>query len=181
MGTWGGDLLIYLYPTLEKLGWEGPILAGLFSSRESWLKGMELVKKIKENAYMYLQTLPPLDIATPGGDELIKAWKEFKGKFSPYSHHASGWVTAGVIASALERAGWPCSHSDLIKSLEKTDFDTKGLMGGNIKFSPTDHLGPQYTVGLKWDHINKRWNKVTDWIKVDPKEIAKVSDFVYGK
>jgi ABC-type branched-subunit amino acid transport system substrate-binding protein len=101
--------------------------------------------------------------------------KKHGHKFRPWAHHVSGWVTAGVMVEALARMGSPGDRSALMKALEKTNFDTKGLMGGAIQFTPTDHYGLTYTMGAKWDPIKKGWSKATDWIKIDPKEIAKLS------
>jgi len=181
ISSYGGDLLTYLFPTIEKLGWTGIILAGTFTSEESLVKGLDQLKKQQEKIYRWSASVPIQDISVPGGNEIIDAAKKFGSRFSPGSQHGSGWVTAGVIAEALSRAGWPCSRLDLLKALEKTNFDTKGLLGGAIQYSPTNHLGPQYTMGLKWDHIKKKWTDVTGWIKIDPVEVSKTSDFVYGK
>jgi len=174
--TVGGDLSIALLPALEKLGWEGGIVGGNFSSLEDFLKSMDLLQKPKENVYMYTATIPIGDISVPGGEEIIKAMKKFGHKYRPWAHHVSGWVTAGVIAEALARAGWPCDQASLLKALEKTDYDPKGLLGGPIKFSPTDHVGMLYAIGIRWVPSKRVWVRFTDWFKVDPREIAKQSE-----
>ncbi len=174
--SFGGDLLVYLFPLLEKLGWTGAILGGNFTSLESILKGMDLFQKPRDNIYMWSSTIPVMDIHVPGGEEIIKAMKKYDHKYRPWAHHVSGWVTAGVIAEALARAGWPCDRASLVNALEKTKFDTKGLMGGPIQFSPKDHSGLTYAMGFRWIPDKKVWAAITDWIKVDPYEIAKLSD-----
>jgi len=174
--SFGGDLLVYLFPQLEKLGWTGAILGGNFTSLESFEKGMALLKKPRENIYMWTSTLPFGDIPVRGGEELLEAMKKHGHKFRPWAHHVSGWVTAGVVSEALARMEGQADRSALIKALEKTNFDTKGLMGGPIQFSPADHYGMTYTMGAKWDPGKKGWTKATDWIKIDPKEISKLSE-----
>jgi ABC-type branched-subunit amino acid transport system substrate-binding protein len=182
IATSGGDLLTFLYPTVEKLGWRGILVLPLiFTSKDSFVKGLELSKKLQENVYLVCYSIPFDDIPVPGSKEIIDAMKKYGHKFLPSPLQADGWIVAGVVAEALARAGWPCSRSDLLKALEKTNFDTKGLTGGPIQFSPTNHYGPQYLISLKWDHMKKKFIRISDWIKFDPVEVAKVSDFVYEK
>ena len=82
-----------------------------------------------------------------------------------------GWTMARVVESALNGAGWPCTHENFIAALEKTDLDTKGLTGGPICFSPTDHYGPSWWKAYRWDGESKALKTVVNWYRVDMKDI----------
>jgi len=82
-----------------------------------------------------------------------------------------GWTMARVVESALKICGWPCSRPDFIAALEKVEVDTKGLTGGPIRFSVTDHYGPTWWKAYRWDAKTKGLKTVVDWYKLELPDI----------
>jgi branched-chain amino acid transport system substrate-binding protein len=78
-----------------------------------------------------------------------------------------------LIEQALKKAGWPCTRAKVIAALEQTNLDTKGLSGGPIRFTPTDHYGPTWWKVSRWNATKKALVPVTGWVKIEPSEIAR--------
>ena len=105
-------------------------------------------------------------------DRIREAMKKF-GSQSPLSaRHAQGWTMGRLIEQALEKAGWPCTREKLISALEKTDLDTKGLTGGPIRFTPTDHYGNTWWKAYRWNAKKKALVPIMDWFEIEPAQIA---------
>jgi len=74
-----------------------------------------------------------------------------------------------VIADSLERCGADCDRAGLRDALEETDLDTKGLTGGNLAYSPTDHMGMRYWTAYEWNDAEGGLERVVDeWTEFDP-------------
>jgi branched-chain amino acid transport system substrate-binding protein len=71
------------------------------------------------------------------------------------------------------KAGWPCTRAKVISALENTELDTKGLTGGPIRFTPTDHYGPTWWKVYRWSAKEKGLVPIMDWFKIEPGDIAK--------
>jgi branched-chain amino acid transport system substrate-binding protein len=70
------------------------------------------------------------------------------------------------VEQALRNAGWPCTRKDFIAALEKTDLDTKGLTGGRIRYTSTDHSGPTMWRLYRWNDDKKALFPEMNWFEV---------------
>ena len=157
---------------LEKMGHTKDIMIPDFTPEGDFVKGM---KRVVGNGEWVLwggrwatvyEDLPEMR-------RIKEAMEKFGHQYPLSARHCNGWVIGRVIEDALVRAGWPCSRSGLIAALEKTDLDTRGLSGGPIRFTPTDHHGPSWWKVYRWDSAKKALVPAMDWFKIDPKMIAK--------
>ena len=168
----GGELLIPFWSSLEKVGWTKSLLIASFMNEGDFVKAVDGLMKPRNNIYWFGNYAPSFaDI--PEYDEIRKAMKKFRHKYTLSANHARGWTTARLIEAALSRVGWPCDRQALFNTLEKTDLDTKGLTGGKIRFSQTDHYGTAWGRAYQWEPGKRTMLPATDWIKIEPNMIAK--------
>ena len=113
------------------------------------------------------------DIETvPELKEIKKAMDKYGHQFPLSAEHAAGWTMGMLMESALKTAGWPCTRANLISALEKTNLDTRGLSGGPIRFTPTDHLGPTWFKLYRWQDAKKALVPVGNWFKIEPESVS---------
>jgi branched-chain amino acid transport system substrate-binding protein len=157
---------------LEKMGYTKDIMIPDFTPEGDFIKG---IKRLVGNGEWVLwggrwasiyEDLPEMR-------RIKKTMEEFGHQYPLSARHCQGWVVGRIIEDALIRAGWPCSRSGLIAALEKTNIDTRGLTGGPIRFTPTDHFGPSWWKVYRWNAAKKALVSAIDWFKIEPKVIAK--------
>lgn len=172
--TVGGGIYIPFVLQMDKFGLgKTDLLVVDFVNEGDLLKGIQqLHASGGENVIWLSRYASALDPNRPKEfDAIERAMKKYGGKYSLSGLHAMGWTMARVVEGALEKAGWPCTRSDFLAALEKTEVDTKGLTGGPIKFSPTDHYGPTWWIAYRWDAKTKGLKKIVDWYKVELPQI----------
>jgi len=179
ISTVGGANYIPLLRQMEKYGLEKlDLLVVDFVNEGDLVKGIEqLAIGSGENVIWLSRYASALDPERPPEfDEIQKAMEKYSHRYSLSALHAMGWTMARVVESALNKTGWPCTRTDFISALEKTYLDSKGLTGGPIRFSTTDHYGPTWWKAYRWDGKTKKLKAVVDWYKVElPDIIGKIS------
>lgn len=168
----GAELIIPQAALLEKMGYTNDIIFPDFTPEGDVRKIMERLAGNGEWMVWggrYASVYDDL----PEMQKIEEAMKKFGHKYPLSSRHAHGWTIARVLEQALVRAGWPCSRSELIASLEKTDLDTKGITGGPIRFSPTDHYGPTWWRAYRWNHDKNKLVPAMDWFEIETVKIEK--------
>jgi len=157
---------------LEKLRYTKDIMIPDFTPEGDFVKGIERLVG-KGEWVLWGGRWASVYEDLPEMRRIKEAMEKFGHQYPLSARHFNGWVIGQVIEQALTRAGWPCSRSGLIAALEKTDLDTRGLTGGPIRFTPTDHHGPSWWRVYRWNAAKKALVPATDWFKIDPKMIAK--------
>jgi len=104
---------------------------------------------------------------------LKKAMDKFGHEIPLSAMHAEGWTMARVCEAALLKAGQPATRAELLAALEKTNLDARGLTGGNIRFTATDHYGPTWWKLYRWNDTKKALLSNSDWFKIEASEIVK--------
>lgn len=170
----GGEILIPLGPALEKAGYTKDLLlpygvierdvekmkAGLMGNGE-WITW----------ASRYAAAYDSESI--PEYKSLKKAMDKFGHQIPLSAMHASGWTIARVVEAALSKAGWPGTRANLLAALEKTNLDARGLTGGPIRFTHTDHHGPMWWKVYRWNDTKKALVSTSAWFKLEPSEIVR--------
>jgi branched-chain amino acid transport system substrate-binding protein len=168
----GAELIIPQAALLEKMGYTNDIIFPDFTPEGDVRKIMERLNGSGEWMVWggrYASVYDDL----PEIQKIEEATKKFGHNYPLSSRHAHGWTIARILEQALVRAGWPCSRSELIASLEKTDLDTKGITGGPIRFSPTDHYGPTWWRAYRWNHDKNKLEPAMDWFEIENEKIEK--------
>ena len=168
----GGEIFIPLAIALEKSGWTKDLLFPDFVTEADLAKG---IKRLMTNGewVLWFGRYASAYEKIPEFDRIREAMNKFGHEYPLSARHAQGWTMGRLIEQALMRAGWPCTRENLISALEKTDLDTKGLTGGPIRFSPTDHYGPTWWKAYRWNASKKALVPIMDWFEIDSEKIAK--------
>ena len=175
LAFWSGDAMKSFWSGAEKMGWTNAILCNSSVNTVEFIKSVQALIKPRDNIYLYSDVALPFpfaDVSVPEYDKIRKAMEKYKHKYELGPFHARGWIIAGIIEEALARTKWPCTRSDLLMALERTDFDTKGLTGGRYRFTPTDHMGDNYLKAYRWDPAKKKMITVMEWTTMNVKQIA---------
>lgn len=168
----GAELLVPESAALEKLGYTREIIAPDFTPEGDFLKGIK--RLVGGGEWMiWGGRYTSIYDDSPEIKNIKEAMDKFGHQFPLSSRHCHGWTIGRLMEQALSRAGWPCTRADLIAALEKTDLDTKGLTGGPIKFTPTDHYGPTWWKAYRWDAKKKALVPVMDWFQIEAATIEK--------
>jgi len=171
-GIEGSTQVIPQILALEKMGYTKDIMIPDFTPEGDLIKGMKrLVGSGEWILWGGRWATAYEDI--PEMRKIKEAMEKFGYKYPISARHFNGWVIGRIIEEALTRAGWPCSRSKLISEIEKTNLDTRGLTGGPIQFTPTDHHGPSWWRVYRWNAEKKALVPAMNWFKIEPKEIAK--------
>ncbi len=168
----GGEIFIPVATSLEKSGWTKDLLFPDFLTEADLRKG---INRLMTNGewVLWFGRYASVYEKIPEYDRIRAAMKKFGHEYPLSARHAQGWTMGRLIEQALIKAGWPCTREKLISALEKTELDTKGLSGGPIRFTPTDHYGPTWWKCYRWNATKKALVPVVDWFKIEPSEIAK--------
>ena len=171
----GAELLIPQASALEKLGYTKDVFGCDFVPEGDMRK---CIDRLSGNGEWMIWSGRYASVYEdlPEMKKIKKAMGKFGHKFPLSSRHCNGWTIARVIEAALIKVGWPCTRSDLISALEKTDLDTRGLTGGPIRFTPTDHHGPSWWKAYRWNATKKALVPIMDWFKIEVKELKKLGE-----
>lgn len=130
---------------LRKLGWNGKFLAYAVPPTEDdmvRLKDGELYA-VSGGAFFH-DNLPA-----------HKEIREAAGKAnlpSPVTQLSEGWIAGMVLEQALKNTSWPPSAEKVLAAMNDLRVDTKGLRGGPIEWTKTNHFRTkQYYRSYRWD------------------------------
>jgi ABC-type branched-subunit amino acid transport system substrate-binding protein len=151
---------VAMFTSLQKLGWSGNYLAVASPTAEA-----DTVQFAQPNFFVmpsYSFTVDNL----PVFKDIEAAAKKYQATYATDAL-SLGWVAGMVVEAGLKACGWPCDSEKLRKSLETIKVDTKGLYGGPIDWSATNHLRSKAHYKLyRWDSQQKKIVRVKDWVEV---------------
>lgn len=167
----GGEIFIPLTTALEKNGWTKDLMFPDFVAEGDLVKG---VKRLLTNGewILWFGRYASAFEKIPEYDKIRQAMKKFGHQYPLSARHAQGWTMGRLIEQALRKVGWPATREKIISALETTNLDTKGLTGGPIRFTPTDHYGPTWWKVSRWNDSKKALVPIMDWFKIEPGDIA---------
>lgn len=153
--------------TARNLGFTGPIAFSMTATPETDIDAV--VQQVGgENLYAVSNIVSVDETDVPEVQRLLDAAERYGTEIPPSSATVNGWLMGMIIADSLERCGDDCDRASLRDALEATDIDTRGLTGGNFAFSPTDHVGPRYWTGYRYDPAERKLVRAVDeWITFD--------------
>jgi branched-chain amino acid transport system substrate-binding protein len=131
-------------------GYAGPIAFSMTATPETDIQ--TVVDQVGgENIWAISNITSISETDVPEVQRVLDAADEYGTEIAPSSATLNGWLMGMVIADALERCGPDCDRTRLRDALEQTNLDTRGLTGGPLVYSPTDHVGARYWTGYRWD------------------------------
>ncbi len=151
------------FEALRKLGWTGRYIAAALNPTEDELARVkdEFFFGFGPNA-MFLENLPV-------HREMRDAARGAKLTY-PITQMAEGWVAGMVIEQTLKHVAWPPTPEKVLAALGTLKVDTKGLRGGPIEWSKTNHFrSKQHYRVYRWDAKKQAVVQVQDWVALDVK------------
>lgn len=152
----------------RNLGYDGPIVFSMTATPETDIQ--QVADQVGgEELYALSNITSVSETEVEEIQRILDAAEEYGTEIDPSSATVNGWLMGMVIADALERCGADCDRAALRDALEETDLDTKGLTGGNLAYSPTDHMGLRYWTAYEWDDgAGELVRAVDEWTEFDP-------------
>jgi branched-chain amino acid transport system substrate-binding protein len=152
----------------RNLGYENPIVFSMTATPETDIQQVA-DQAGGENLYALTNITSISETEVDEIQRILDAAEEYGTDIEPSSATVNGWLMGMVIADALERCGADCDRAALRDALEETDLDTKGLTGGPLAYSPTDHMGMRYWTAYEWDDAEGGLVRAVDeWTEFDP-------------
>jgi len=140
---------------LRKLGWQGDYIAWGHLETESELARLKDAQFYTVNSNSLFQEGLPIQ------KEIDAAAKKADSKY-PGLSMTEGWIAGMTIEAALKGAGASVDRAKLRSAMENLEIDTKGLRGGPIVWTKTNHFRTNlYYRVYKWDGI--KIARVQDW------------------
>ena len=153
------------FEAMRKLGWQNTFVTwGHLEAEEEMvrLKDPNLLV-LGANALFFNGDLPI-------HKEIIAAAKA-AGSTSNPNQLTEGWIAGLTIETLLKQIGSDNSSERIRSAMQTLKIDTKGLRGGPIEFTPTNHFRTtQYYRIYKWDSASNQITIPKNWFKyeIDP-------------
>lgn len=154
---------IKTFESLRKLGWNGKYIAAALNPAEEELARVKDDKLYVFGANaMFFENLPV-------HQEIREAASKANLTY-PVTQLSEGWVAGLVIEQALKATPVPATPEKLLAAMATLKVDTKGLRGGPIEWTKTNHFRTkQYYRVYHWDATTKSLARAKDWITIDVK------------
>ena len=168
VGHYGAEHNLGMVTALRQLGYSGPYVIASYGASEDTVRQASDQSGGDENIYMVSRFAPATEEAS-GMAEMLEASKA-SGIDAPNSMHVTGWVLGMIADEALSNCGTDCDRQRLDASLKRISVDTKGLTGGPIQYTETDHYGPSYWRLYRWD--GDQLVEASTWHQIDGLEFV---------
>jgi branched-chain amino acid transport system substrate-binding protein len=160
VGHYGAEQNLGVVAALRAAGYTGPYIIAAYGASEATAKQAAEQAGSGANLYMVSRYAPLSDGAA--GLDALKAAASKHGVANPTSMHVTGWMLGAFAHEALAKCGPNCTREALDKVIQTTKVDTRGLTGGPIEMSSTDHYGPTYWRLYRWEQ--SKLVPVGDWL-----------------
>ena len=142
---------------LRKLGWGGRYIAWAHVQAE------EDLARVKDNEFYVVGSNALFQDNLPVHGEIRDAAKKANLSYPP-QQLAEGWVSGMVLEQTLKATSWPPTPEKVLAAMNSLKVDTKGLRGGPIEWTKTNHFRTQqYYRVWHWDTSKQAVTRVKDW------------------
>jgi len=143
--------------SLRKLGWNGRYIAWAHIEAEPELA------RVKDGGFYVVGANALFQDRLPVHEEIRQAATK-AGATHAVEQLAEGWVSGMVLEQALRDTGWPATPGKLVDAMNRLKVDTKGLRGGPIEWTKTNHFRTkQYYRVWRWDPAESAIVRAKDW------------------
>lgn len=160
-GQWGME--VRTFEALRKIGWKGKYVA------YGHIQAEDELRRLKDDDFYVYGTNAFYADASATHKRVMEASKKEKSLY-PYTHLTDGWIAAMVIEEVLKKVSWPSTPEKVLESMNQVIVDTKGLKGGPIIWTKTNHY--RTTSYYRVYKRDSRKNSVViakDWTPVEVK------------
>lgn len=148
---------------LRKLGWNGRYIAWAHVQAE------EDLARVKDADFYVVGANALFQDNLPVHREIREAAKKANLSY-PVEQLAEGWVSGMVLEQALRATAWPPTPEKILAAMSSLKVDTKGLRGGAIEWTKTNHFRTQqYYRVWHWDTAKQSVVRVKDWTAYEVK------------
>ena len=148
---------------LRRLGWKGNYIAYAHIQSEDELE------RLKDGDLYVFGTNAFFKDDLPVHAEIRAATHRAKLNY-PTTQLTEGFIAGLVLEAALKGASWPPTPQKVLASMNNLKVDTKGLRGGPIEWTKTNHFRTkQYYRVYRWDPSKNGIVQVKDWTAIDVK------------
>jgi ABC-type branched-subunit amino acid transport system substrate-binding protein len=153
-----------MFESLRKLGWKGNLVGWAHMEAERELA------RIKDEGFYAIGGNSFFKATNePVHQEIIAAANEAKLSYPP-EQLTEGWIAGMVVEAALKATSWPPTPAKVLAALNNLKVDMRGLRGGPIEWSATNHFrAKQYYRVYHWDSAKGAVVLVQDWMAYDIK------------
>jgi branched-chain amino acid transport system substrate-binding protein len=160
-GPWGME--VRTFEALRKLGWKGKYLA------YGHIQAEDELRRLKDDDFYVYGTNAFFIDNTATHKKIMETAKKEKTIY-PYTQLTDGWIGAMVIEEVLKKVSWPATPEKVRSSMNQVKVDTKGLKGGPITWTPTNHYRTTgYYRAYKWDSKKNGVVIAKDWTPIEVK------------
>lgn len=151
------------FEALRRIGWAGRYLT------IAHLQAEDELARLKDAELYVFGANSLFQDALPVHKEIRDAAQK-AGLNTPVPQLAEGWIAGMVLEQALRNAGWPATPEKLVASMNNLKVDLKGLRGGPIVWTKTNHFrGTQSYRVYRWDPARQAIVRVKDWTSFEVK------------
>jgi len=148
---------------LRRLGWKGNYIAYAHIQSEDELE------RLKDGDLYVFGTNAFFKDDLPVHAEIRAATHRAKLNY-PTTQLTEGFIAGLVLEAALKGASWPPTPQKVLASMNNLKVDTKGLRGGPIEWTKSNHFRTkQYYRVYRWDPSKSGIVQVKDWTAIDVK------------
>lgn len=148
---------IRTFEALRKLGWNGRYIAFAHTNAEDELA------RVKDPEFYVFGANALFGDNLPIHAE-IRAVTHRANLNYPITQLTEGFVAGMMLEQILKGAGWPASAEKIQASMSNLKVDLKGLRGGPIEWSKTNHFrSKQHYRVYRWDNSKQAIERVKDW------------------
>lgn len=151
------------FEALRKVGWTGRYIAAALNPAEDELA------RVKDDGFHALAANAMFLEDLPVHRQMREAARGVNLTY-PITQMVEGWVAGMVIEQTLKNVGWPATPEKVLSVMQTLKVDTKGLRGGPIEWTKTNHFRTrQYYRIYRWDTKKQGVLRMQDWVAVDVK------------
>jgi ABC-type branched-subunit amino acid transport system substrate-binding protein len=148
---------------LRRLGWKGNYIAYAHIQSEDELE------RLKDGDLYVFGTNAFFKDDLPVHAEIRAATHRAKLNY-PTTQLTEGFIAGLVLEAALKGTSWPPTPQKVLASMNNLKVDTKGLRGGPIEWTKTNHFRTKQSYRVyRWDPSKNAIVQVKDWTAIDVK------------
>jgi branched-chain amino acid transport system substrate-binding protein len=129
--------------------------------------GWNTVQQVNSSSFYYVTALAyvPPNPTQPGLAQFAK--DAAVDNVNPNATYVlRGYLQAVILGQALKSCGWPCTGAQLEAQLNKVNFNTGGLIDGNVTLTPANHEPVSSLAAYQWDAAHTAPQIVQGGLKV---------------